>query len=208
MSANYDTIASNYDWLSRLIFGKALINAQLHLLAYIQDDSHVLIVGGGTGWILEELVFLEKKGLNIDYVESSAEMMILSKKRKCGPNQVQFIQMPIESYVSNSSYDVIITPFLFDNFTMEKIGHVFFLLNDMLVNKGLWLYADFVYMSSASPFWQKILLKSMYLFFRITAKIETNKLVDMSPFFKCGFGIMSEKSFYAKFVKSIVFQKY
>ena len=207
MSINYDKIANNYDWISRIVFGKALINAQLYLLNYIENDCDVLIVGGGTGWILEALSTMKKGGLHIDYVESSAKMMELSQKRTYSPNQVQFINMPIEKYVTSKRYDVIITPFLFDNFTIEKISLVFSLLNQMLIRNGLWLYADFTYIKSTSPFWQKILLKSMYLFFRLTANIETDKLVDMSPFFGPTFQQVSEKVFYQKFIKAIVFKK-
>jgi hypothetical protein len=49
MLNNYDKIAGHYDTLSRLVFFKSQVNAQINQLPYIQWDSHVLIVGGGTG---------------------------------------------------------------------------------------------------------------------------------------------------------------
>ena len=79
MKNNYNTIAGYYDFLSRTIFQRSIINAQVALLSYIKPNSTVLIVGGGTGWILEKI---EPAGLEITYVEISENMLALSRKRK------------------------------------------------------------------------------------------------------------------------------
>jgi hypothetical protein len=47
MLNNYDKIAGHYDTLSRLVFFKSQVNAQINQLRYIQENSHILIVGGG-----------------------------------------------------------------------------------------------------------------------------------------------------------------
>ena len=84
MSANYNNSAWFYDRLSRLVYGRALKNAQLFLLKFIPPDSKILIAGGGTGWILEEITRLHPEGLNITYVEIAPKMMALSKKEILG----------------------------------------------------------------------------------------------------------------------------
>lgn len=81
MNNNYDKLANHYDTLSRLVFFKSQVNSQINQLQYIQENSHVLIVGGGTGWILEELAKVYTNGLKIVYVEISAKMIALSQKR-------------------------------------------------------------------------------------------------------------------------------
>ncbi len=55
MAANYNNSAWFYDSLAGLVYGKALVKAQVYLLQYIPADSNILIVGGGTGWILMNL---------------------------------------------------------------------------------------------------------------------------------------------------------
>jgi ubiquinone/menaquinone biosynthesis C-methylase UbiE len=53
---NFDFIAPYYDFLSKLIFGKRLRIAQTSLLSKIPRHQRILLVGGGTGWILPELL--------------------------------------------------------------------------------------------------------------------------------------------------------
>jgi ubiquinone/menaquinone biosynthesis C-methylase UbiE len=110
MPANYDNIARVYDLLSRVIFGRHIEQAQVCMLEYVPSGSSILIVGGGTGWILEKLSDQYPHGLQIDYVEISAEMIVLSEKRNHKENVVNFINKPIEEFISDKSYDVIITP--------------------------------------------------------------------------------------------------
>lgn len=207
MPANYDKIASVYDLLSRMIFGRNIEQAQVCMLKYVPTGSGILIVGGGTGWILEKLSEQSPHGLQIDYVEVSAKMIMLSKKRNYRVNSVNFINMPIEEFISDKQYDVIITPFILDNFSADKIGPVFAKLDERLKHNGLWLYADFVYDKAKSPLWQKFLLKVMYFFFRITSGIETQELISMDIYFAGSYEIQFEESNYFNFIRSVVYRK-
>lgn len=207
MPANYDTIARIYDLLSRMIYGGDIVDAQECMLPYIHPHSSILIVGGGTGWLLESLSGRVKEGLDIDYVESSAEMIRLSEKRGYKGNKVNFIHQRVENFVIEKKYDAIITPFIFDNFQRDKIDIVFAKLDQSLKENGAWLYADFVYEPLHSPFWHKVLLRVMYLFFRITTGIETQKLVPMNNYFAANYTIDFEAFHYFKFMKSIVYRK-
>ena len=207
MATNYDKIAKVYDMLSRTVFGKSIVKAQTGLLTYIPAHSHVLLVGGGTGWILEEITKLHPTGLTIDYVESSAQMIALSEKKNCGDNIVNFINLPIENYNHTGQYEVILTPFLFDNFKPDKTRAIFNGLNAMLKNKGLWLYADFVYNENDGAVWQKVLLKVMYTFFRVTCNIETDTIENMEPHFIPEYKKIFQNEFYGGFIKSVAYQK-
>ena len=207
LASNYDKISGYYDLTGRIVFGKTLVAAQVCLLKYIPANSHVLIVGGGTGWILEEFARVHQQGLMIEYIESSAKMIALSKKRKCGTNQINFIHMAAENYNTSKKYDVILTPFFFDNFQADKIQNLFTRLDSFLKKDGIWLYVDFVYDKHNGRLWQKILLKLMYFFFRITSHIETQELVNMSSFFGNSYYQINEISHYHNFIKSIVYKK-
>ena len=207
MPANYDKIARIYDLLSRMIFGKHIEQAQVCMLEYVPSGSAILIVGGGTGWILEKLSEKWPQGLQIEYVEVSAEMISLSKKRDCRENVVNFINIPIEEFISYKQYDVIVTPFVFDNFRDDKIKIIFTKLDQGLKVNGKWLFADFVYDKEKSPLWQKFLLKVMYFFFRITSSIETQELTSMDKYFARSYEIQFEAFHYFKFITSVVYRK-
>jgi len=207
MAANYDKIAPVYDLLSRIIFGRQIINAQVGLLKYIPANGRLLIVGGGTGWILEEITKLHPADLTIDYVEPSARMMVLSRKRNCGRNTVNFIKLPIEDFNAYLQYDVIMTPFFFDNLEQDKIGIVFSKLNALLKANGLFLYTDFVNDGGKGPLWQKILLYIMYVFFKLTCGIEANELIDMGGYFNESYQVIIETRYYLKFIRAVAYQK-
>src|SRR4051812_8861289 len=97
MNDNYNNIAIFYDQLSAFIFGKAIFNAQRFMLQMVPPCSTVLLVGGGTGWILEELAKKYPSGLKITYIDSSSKMILLSGKRNVGKNKVIFMQADIRN---------------------------------------------------------------------------------------------------------------
>jgi ubiquinone/menaquinone biosynthesis C-methylase UbiE len=200
MAANYNNSAWFYDRLSRLVYGKALVKAQVYLLQFIPVNSSVLIVGGGTGWILEEITRAHPSGLQITYVEVAPKMMALSKKKNAGLNEVVFINYAIEDAVITDDFDVVITPFLFDNFTEETLQRVFDCIHSLLKPGGSWLNCDF---QLSGKWWQKALLKSMFLFFRAICNIEASKLPDIERQFELhGYKIMEQQTFFDGFITS------
>lgn len=208
MRNNYDAIAGSYDRVSRLVFGKSIMESQKVLLQYIHAHSRVLIVGGGTGWILEEIAVLNSSGLVIDYVEISAKMIFLASKRQCGANKVNFINKPIEDYNATASYDVIITPFLFDNFAQDRAEKVFNKLNSVLMESGKWLFTDF-HIGAGQAFWQKALLRSMYTFFGLISHVEARQLPELTPIFSsAGYEIIFESYHFGKFIRSVAYRKF
>lgn len=208
MKNNYDKLARYYDRLSRTVFRRSIINAQVCLLPYIKERNTVLIVGGGTGWILEEIAKVRPAGLKIDYVEISAEMIRLSKKRDCKQNDVRFIHASVETFVLLDVYDVVLTPFLFDNFSADNAALVFDKLHAALKTGGQWLFVDFVYDDERGKLWQRLLLKTMYTFFRLICNVEGSSLNDMGAMFaKFRYQLVFEKFHYGRFIWSAVYKK-
>lgn len=209
MRNNYDNIARYYDFLSRLVFRTAQQDAQTELLPYIKKNNTILIAGGGTGWILEKIAEKCPPGLTIYYIEISANMIKLAKQKKYQPNTVIFINQAIEDVAVEEvpKFDVMMTPFLFDNFTRERIAPIFTHLHRMLQPGGNWLFTDFHYQESA-PFWQKLLLNTMYTFFRIICHVEAAALSDIEPLFSSNHYTLLHVSFYfKKFIRSAVYRK-
>jgi ubiquinone/menaquinone biosynthesis C-methylase UbiE len=204
MAANYNNSAWFYDRLSRLVYGRALIKAQGYLLQFIPPSSRLLVVGGGTGWILEEMTKLHPEGLQITYVEVAPKMMALSQKRYVGSNKVIYINDAIENVSLADDFDVVITPFLFDNFREDTLQKVYHHIHATIKPDGLWLNADF---QLSGKWWQKVLLKTMFLFFRLLCNIEASKLPDIEKEFdKYGYKVAGEKTFFGEFIVSTVYK--
>ncbi|MGN7989254.1 class I SAM-dependent methyltransferase [Pedobacter sp. 22226] len=208
MNNNYDKIANHYDTLSRLVFFKSQVNAQVSQLKYIPKNSSVLIVGGGTGWILEEIAKIYSGGLKIVYVEISAKMIALSQKRNCKNNQVEFVNLGIESFETDIVFDVILTPFLFDNFAEQRAAKVFNQLNACLKKDGLWFLVDFSLNQTNGSWWKWLLLKSMYSFFKLLGIVEATRLIDMNPYFlNADYQILELQSYYRSFIRAVIYKK-
>ena len=204
MAANYNNSAWFYDPLSRIVYGKALVNAQTWLLNYIPKKANILIVGGGTGWILEELTRIHPDDLTITYVEIAASMIALSKKRITGNNEVFFINNAIENVVLPADFDVVITPFLFDNFIEETLQRVFCHIHKLLKPEGIWLNVDF---QLTGRWWQSILLKTMFIFFRLACGIEASKLPAIEQRFEeKEYNAIAQKTFFGDFILSTIYK--
>jgi len=205
MPANYNNSAWFYDQLSRLVYGRTLIKAQAYLLQYVPENAIILIVGGGTGEILEELAKKHPTELQITYVEIAKNMMIRSKKRNTGNNRVIFINDAVENVSLTGGFDVIVTPFLFDNFKEPAAKRIFKHVHQLLKPSGTWLYTDF---QSTGKWWQSVLLKSMQLFFKLICGVESSTLPNMNKLFQNDeYGLIKEKTFFGEFVVSKNYQK-
>jgi ubiquinone/menaquinone biosynthesis C-methylase UbiE len=208
MQNNYDPIARYYDMLSRLVYFRSQVKAQTDQLPYIPANSRLLIAGGGTGWILEEISRIHPSGLDITYVEISAKMLSLSKKRDVKGNTITYIHAAAEDLELNSAYDVIITAFLFDNFSKDKISLVFNKLDQALQPKGIWLFSDFYYIPEEGKQWQKYLLKLMYFFFKRISNLEGNELINTEHHFRQHFYMpLQLQYYYGGFIKAIIYQR-
>ncbi|MGZ3872508.1 MAG: class I SAM-dependent methyltransferase [Mucilaginibacter sp.] len=206
MPANYNNSAWFYDPLARVVYGRALVDAQVYLLQFVPANANVLIVGGGTGWILEELAKIQPSGLQITYVEVAADMMARSKKRQTGSNKVLFIHDAVENIKPGQKFDAVITPFLFDNFTRQTMQKVFNHIHLLLKPGGIWLNADF---QLTGKWWQPLLLKSMFVFFKLLCKIEASRLPDIKAQFETdGYQPVEQKTFFGEFIVAEVYRYY
>ncbi len=205
MKNSYDSIAWFYDRLAGFVFGRTLINAQRFLINAIPAGATVLIVGGGTGWILEEIARIHPGGLKLVYIDASAKMIEKARMRNFGNNEVAFICKPIEDAGLEGAFDVVLTPFLFDNFTNESLQKIFQAIDTHLVQGGLWLYCDF---QNTDVSWQRFVLRIMYWFFRATCGIEANHLPDASSqFVHYGYSAVASATFIQQFIASVIYKK-
>ncbi len=183
MQNDFNFVAPYYDSLARLIFGNAIQNSQTWLLPFISPNATVLIIGGGTGYILTEML-QQTNCRKIIYLEASEKMLQLSKKRyenspKNPATLVEFRLGNENALTPEETFGVIFTGFLLDLFPPEPLHQIMQKLYHTLKPNGLWLVADFE-PKNATKFWQKSLLKVMVRFFKITANLQAENLPDLS----------------------------
>ena len=102
---NFNLIAPIYDALVRLIFKDSLILAQKAFLDEINASDNVLILGGGSGEILEFLPKCKK----VTFLDKSKKM--LSKAEKRTARKVSFVMADFLTEDIDGTFDVVICPF-------------------------------------------------------------------------------------------------
>jgi len=172
IASGFDFIAPFYDGLARLVIGRDIVNAQLHFIKSIKGCNHLLILGGGSGWILDFLC-KEFPDLKIDYIDMSPGMLNGARKRRGNHKHITFIQ-GTENNIPDKLYDGVITNFYLDMFHEQSLKMVLEKIKGSLADDALWVITDFVDERRS----HSIKLWLMYRFFRLVAGIEATFLPD------------------------------
>lgn len=169
----FDRVAAFYDPLARLVFGNSLRQAQQAALAGLPvGHPRVLIIGGGTGWVLGE-VLAHRPEARILYLEASAVMLTKSREtllqhKPHHAGQVEFRLGTEQALRPDESFDAIITFFFLDLFEPVRLRTIIERLNQVRRPSAPWLLADF---RPTQALWQRTLLLLMYRFFWLTTGI-------------------------------------
>ncbi len=198
----FDKIASVYDGLAQLVFGNSIKQAQLYFLNEIAPQSNVLILGGGTGWLLAELLKLNPT-CEVWYIEASEKMLKLSKLKTNHSSRVHFIHGTEDSIPNETKFDVVITNFYLDLFTNTALDSVLAKIQEAGKPGTLFLATDFI---DRKKWWQSILLKTMYIFFHNTCKVEASRLPDWhQQLTKRNLVQKKSKLFFGEFIETTVY---
>lgn len=211
--SGFDRVAFFYDRLARLVFGRAQEEAQLALLPFIRSGATILVIGGGSGWLLQQ-VLLHTQPHTIVYLEASSAMLARAKMRlkQTEPafySMVDFRLGTEASLTAADHFDVIITPFLLDLFPPDRLSKLMKKLQGVLAPKGLWLFTDFWPSRQPAPLWQRFMIGSMYVFFRITSGVKAKKLPDFRYHFQeLKLQEIFSTSFYQGMIQAKVYQRH
>jgi ubiquinone/menaquinone biosynthesis C-methylase UbiE len=206
MTHGFDWIAPYYDSLARLVFGDSIKRCQLQYLGQIPPGSNVLMLGGGTGWLLGELLKANPT-CRVWYVEASLRMLRQAEKLCANQlaHQVLFIhgtERSLEQY-GNVRFDSVITNFYFDLFPPRYLGEVLGSITRSMNRGSHLLVSEFV----SNRWWQRIMLFVMYRFFRATCSIEATYLPEwQGELRKFQFVECDTKPFFHGFIKSSLYQ--
>ncbi|PKV63256.1 class I SAM-dependent methyltransferase [Pontibacter ramchanderi] len=210
-NTNFNRIAPVYDGLSRLVFGNALRQAQTAHLALIPEQANVLLIGGGSGWLLEQVLRSRPKA-KISYLEVSEKMLQLAQRRIChkcsAPVNIDFRLGDENTLRTGETFDIIITPFLLDLFPDERLVYLMDRLTTALRPGGHWLFSDFWPNQTLIPGWQRLLLKSMYTFFGYVSRVKASRLPDFAAHFaRQPLQLETSATFYGGLVQARAYRK-
>lgn len=196
----FNFIAKYYTSLSQSVYGQSLELAKKSLFSAIPPDAKILIIGGGTGVSLEFLLNM-RPHVTIDFVDSSSEMIRLAQTNFHNSG-VNFYCSPIEEF-TGGGYDVIITEYFLDLFSTLEIEDHIRLIKQKLSATGIWIDTDFRIVRKVSS---RILMKLMYLFFRIVSGVKVWKLTEtLKIAYLNGFLLRKENTFEGGFITSRLF---
>lgn len=175
-SNDFDRVAPFYDSLAGLVFGKAIKKAQTKYLHLIKPNHKILILGGGTGWIIDEILNRQPT-VEITYIEKSTQMIELAKKVSPNPT-IKFFNCPFEEWRSEDKFDFVLSNFFLDVFQGPKLeDQIIPKIKSLIVKNGGLLVADF---QGSQSIWQKLLLWTMHRFFALSSNLESKRLIDLN----------------------------
>lgn len=166
---NFNLIAPFYDGIARLVFGNDLLESQIFFLRKIKSTDSILVLGGGTGSLLEFMPVCEK----VDFVEKSKQMIKRAARKKCSQS-VNFIHADFLTMDINDSYDVIISPFFLDCYSGKNLNLALGKIKDSLAPEGALIVSDFQETKS-----NKFQLSIMHIFFRILTNLDAKSLSNI-----------------------------
>lgn len=181
LPANFDHIAPYYDTLATIVFGNKLSVAKGVFLDEIPASGQVLLVGEGTGNLLN-LLLQREPTLTIDYLDASSKMIELTRKKvpPAAIHRVRFLQGTHHHLPSQKKYDAVMAFFVIDCLRQREAMEFTASLTNALKKEGCFLMADFF---PPKKILHRALLWMMYRFFRLVADLNTAALPDYEILF-------------------------
>ncbi len=183
LPTGFDAVAWCYDVLAGLVFGPALKKAQRAALAGLPAGApRVLVLGGGTGWVLTEVLRLRPQA-TVLYLEASTRMLARARARlhrempQAGA-RVAFRHGTQAMLLPHERFEALVTFFVLDCISASEITRALAQLRAAMRLGAVWLLADF---RPAHRGWRRVLLGLMYAFFRLTTGLRARALPDLHP---------------------------
>ena len=172
--SGFDYVAAFYDPLARLVYGRALRRAQQAALeaGLPAGAPRLLVVGGGTGWVLGEIL-RRRPAARIVYLEASPRMLArsrawLARHWPRATEQVEFRLGTEQSLPPGEQFAGLLTFFFLDLFEPIRLRQIVARLGAARAPGGAWLLADF---GPPRRWWHRLLQGLMYSFFGLTTGI-------------------------------------
>jgi SAM-dependent methyltransferase len=180
LQPSFDPIARPYRWLEYLALGKALENCRNHYLPQLLDRRHALVLGDGDGRFLAQLLAYNPN-VQADAVDISAAMVQLLRQRceAATPNAAARLRTHHANAITfplQQQYDLVVTHFFLDCLTQPELDKLITRIAPTLTPGALWLISDFRIPPGPMRLPAKLLVRSLYLAFRILTGLRTTRL--------------------------------
>ena len=211
---SFDTLAPYYETLERIAFGNTLQRCRVAYLNEIASPRRALIVGEGNGRFLPELLRIHPQ-VEIDCIDASQRMLQLARERvdwesPSHARRVRFVHQDIRFWAMPAHrYDLLVTHFFLDCFPEAALIGVIKKLAQFATEDANWLLSDFcIPQKGMARLSARGWLAAMYLFFRITARIEASELIDPTSFLRTeGFALGRQHLFRKGILKSEIWRR-
>jgi SAM-dependent methyltransferase len=179
---NFDPVARPYRWAEYLSFGRALERCRCQFLPALGERRCALILGDGDGRFLARLL-AANPNLHADAVDLSPEMLRLLTRRleAAAPNaasRVRTHQANALDFAPAGPYDLVATHFFLDCLVQPEVELLCTQIVPHLAPNAVWLVSDFRIPAGAMHFPARILVRSLYLAFRLLTGLRTARLPD------------------------------
>ena len=177
----FDLLAPFYDAGVHLFLGRKIEYSQQFFLSGFSSCPHVLIFGGGTGYLLPELLN-NPDVRRICYVDISEKMIGKARKRivHICPERLHDIDFVCGSYLQiphDYAFDLLITPYVLDCFEQKELELLVPYLSKRIGERGQWLFVDFNTPESGFPrLLSRFIVRPLYFFFNILCGLKVHRL--------------------------------
>jgi len=173
---NCDWIARHYWWIEKLGMGRMLERRRRWFLPQLRNARQALVLGDGDGRFLRELL-QDNSMVHADYVDLSSRMLELAR-HTAGVGRVVYKQADARALeFAPGEYDLIATHFFFDCFGQQELETLISRIAAAATPGARWVVSEFCTTSIPA----RLLVRALYLFFRITTDLRNQSLVDHRP---------------------------
>jgi ubiquinone/menaquinone biosynthesis C-methylase UbiE len=184
---SFDRLAPYYGWMESICAGEAMQRCRTRFLDEIPSAHDILLLGEGHGRGLVECARRFPQA-QITCVDASTRMLAQAQRQlaRCSSanRRVQFIHADVLNWEPSSrTYDLIVTNFFLDCFRADQLQVIVPKIAAATVPNADWLISDF---QVAPAGWKRIrsrvILWSMYVFFRTMTHLPATRLTAPDPF--------------------------
>jgi SAM-dependent methyltransferase len=181
-AANFNLIARPYRWMEVLTLGRALERCRNYFLPDLVDCRSALVLGDGDGRFLAALLAANPT-LQADVVDASDAMLRLLERRAHAAHPTAATRFHTHhtdalAFAPTGPYDLIVTHFFLDCLTTPEVDRLCTRIVPHLEPNARWLISDFRIPAGPMHWPARILVRLLYLAFRLLAGLRTTHLPD------------------------------
>jgi SAM-dependent methyltransferase len=195
---SFDRLAPCYDLLGGVAFGGQLHRSQVALLDHVPPVDRALVVGGGTGRFLAELVARGKARTAVSIDTSPAMCARTAARVPAAEVRVE----SVDGLRDGETFDLVATHCFLDLFDDSTAAALVARLDGALRPGGTWMFSDF----ADDAWWRRVVVQGLYVFFRATCGIEARRLPGFAPLF-AGYETVAAGRFAGGLLQSVVYRK-